>query len=321
MSTRPVSVTGGKRPLVEKDLEMRGGARPPAKSLFGWLWFLQLVPVLSFEPMTGREFGTSLVVLPNLVVTSLAWLAVQSALLKDVAFRVAIQLQEPRFLAAIPTVGQNDQYLSLHSLQTEENSVPAAPSQSFWTGRAKGISSQSEALCLGRPTIRTKILSSIEKRAVRHRSLAANVADFVSLSRVDRDNIKLEALIAAQGVQLFGNVISHEVEHSCFSEILGKNPCVFVAAQVATVAVPQDHMNGVPRAHCSSPLCNPNSLTWLLRMTDPACNQILSARLVAGSGFVCGAPAVRVRHFSITGRINPGATILLGRPGAPRRGR
>ena len=73
------------------------------------------MPVFPLEAMTGCEFGAPLVVLPNLVVSRVARLAAQSALFEDISFRVAIQFEESRFLAAIPSVGQNDQYLSLHN--------------------------------------------------------------------------------------------------------------------------------------------------------------------------------------------------------------
>jgi len=90
--------------------------RTPARArLFRRLRLLQFVAVLSFEAVTGGEFRAAFIIFPHFMVLRFTRLAAQRTLLENIAFRVAIQLEESRFLASIPAVGENNQYLSLHN--------------------------------------------------------------------------------------------------------------------------------------------------------------------------------------------------------------
>ena len=74
------------------------------------------MPVAPLELMARGKLRPSFVILPNLMIPWLPRLAAQSAFFEDVAFRVAVQFEEPGFLGAIPAIGQNDEYLSFHNV-------------------------------------------------------------------------------------------------------------------------------------------------------------------------------------------------------------
>ena len=75
---------------------------------------MQFVAVFPAEVVAGGEIGSPFVVFPNLVVSRLAWPPAQRALFEDVALSVTIQFQEAGLLGAVPAIGENDQYLTLH---------------------------------------------------------------------------------------------------------------------------------------------------------------------------------------------------------------
>jgi len=64
--------------------------------------------------VAGGEIGSPFVVFPNLLVLRLPWQPAQRALFEDIALSIAIQFQEVGLLGAVPAIGENDQYLTLH---------------------------------------------------------------------------------------------------------------------------------------------------------------------------------------------------------------
>ena len=71
-------------------------------SLFG---LLQFVTVSAFESMTRSEFGTALIIFPDLVITGFLWLFAQPFFFKNGSLGITIQLQKMGLLVSIPTVG------------------------------------------------------------------------------------------------------------------------------------------------------------------------------------------------------------------------
>jgi len=96
---------------------------------FAWvcLGSLQLVAVFPAEIVAGREIGSPFVVFPNFAVKRLAWHSAQRALLENVTSGVAIELQEPGLLGAIPAIGKNDQNLALHLGAQHDRKVRRPP--------------------------------------------------------------------------------------------------------------------------------------------------------------------------------------------------
>jgi hypothetical protein len=92
-------------------------------------------------------------------------------------------------------------------------------------------------------------LFPVEESAVRHRSVAANVTNFVPLDGIDRKNAQDQAVIPFKRFKLFSDAIRHEIKHPRLAEILSKGPGIFFAGKVSTAPVPQNHMNRVPLAH------------------------------------------------------------------------
>jgi hypothetical protein len=85
--------------------------------------------------MAGGELRSAFVVFPDFVVLRLAGLAAQLSFFENVALRITIQLEEPRFVSAIQPIGQNDEYLSLHNIAYVLKDLEReARRQSFWLG-------------------------------------------------------------------------------------------------------------------------------------------------------------------------------------------
>src|SRR5258708_938718 len=145
--------------------------------------------------MARRELGPPLVIFPDFMVSRLARLGSQRSLFQNVAFRVAIQLQKLRLLAAIPTIGQDDQYFSLHNVTSEVKHLRrAARRQSFWLARLAGGRIRRLALRevrelprpLGRHAVGTEVLFPVKKSAVWHLPMSTNIANFLPPERCTR---------------------------------------------------------------------------------------------------------------------------------------
>ena len=65
---------------------------------------LELVSVFAFEAETGVEFGSPLIIFPNLMKAGFPRLCGKAFPLVDVPVGVAIQFQKPRLLVPVPTV-------------------------------------------------------------------------------------------------------------------------------------------------------------------------------------------------------------------------
>ena len=71
------------------------------------------MPVSALHAITGGKRRFAFIAFPNLLVARLARFPTQWMFLQDIAFIIAIQLDEPRLLARIQPIGQDDQNLSL----------------------------------------------------------------------------------------------------------------------------------------------------------------------------------------------------------------
>jgi hypothetical protein len=99
---------------------------------------LEFVAVLALDAVTSGEIAFVFVVLPNLMVAGLPGLAAQRALFEDIARGIAVQLQKPGFLVAVPTVGQDDQYFSLHELSDTHRIRDSCNGSQFFRSRQAG---------------------------------------------------------------------------------------------------------------------------------------------------------------------------------------
>jgi hypothetical protein len=97
--------------------------------------------------------------------------------------------------------------------------------------------------------IATKVTVPIEENAVGHRSVSADIADFVPLERVHCHNTERQAMVPAQHLNLFSNAIPDKVEHFRLRKIFGERPGFPLAGKISTAPIPQDYMNRVPLAH------------------------------------------------------------------------
>jgi hypothetical protein len=66
------------------------------------------MPVLALDPITGREGGFTFVIFPYFVIGWFPRLTAQGAFLENGPLVISVEFKETRFLALIPTVGQND---------------------------------------------------------------------------------------------------------------------------------------------------------------------------------------------------------------------
>ena len=69
--------------------------------------------VFAFHAVAGGEGGLAFVVFPYFMVAALSRRPAQRDFFDDVALVIAIEFHEPRLLAAVQSVGKNDQNFSL----------------------------------------------------------------------------------------------------------------------------------------------------------------------------------------------------------------
>lgn len=79
--------------------------------------------------------------------------------------------------------------------------------------------------------------------------VAADVADFITIERIDSDNAKFQSVLPPQHFDLFSNPIGHEIKDSRRIIIFGKRPGILLAGKISPVTIPQNDVNSMSFEH------------------------------------------------------------------------